>query len=354
MYHIQVLGASYGSLLASRLLLAGHRVSLVCTQIEADLINSEGFRVRIPTTNGSGPVELFSKDLPGKLVAITPENADPALYDLVVLAMQEPQYGAPELRTLLEGIAIARVPCLSIMNMPPLPFLARFSKLNVAECVRSYTDSTVWAPFDAALVTHCSADPQAVRAANGALNELDVRLATNFRAAPFEQPSHNAILKEVAESVELSKVVHHGLEIQPPVKLRVHASHYVGLSKLPMLITGNYRCFSGTGIRSIQEAVHDDVELSREVYESVCEALIRLGNPVETLVPFDKYAAAAESLTEPSSAAKAVNRGSSSIERVDRLVYIIAQQQSVRLKLLEEIVSCVDCRLEANQTRKQK
>jgi hypothetical protein len=47
-YNILILGASYGSLLASKLLFGGHSVKLVCLPAEADLINAEGFRVRLP------------------------------------------------------------------------------------------------------------------------------------------------------------------------------------------------------------------------------------------------------------------------------------------------------------------
>ena len=47
-YNILILGASYGSLLASKLLFGGHNVTLVCLPAEADLINVEGFRVRMP------------------------------------------------------------------------------------------------------------------------------------------------------------------------------------------------------------------------------------------------------------------------------------------------------------------
>ena len=43
-----ILGASYGSLFGTKLLLAGHSVSLVCTQGTADLINREGTVVRFP------------------------------------------------------------------------------------------------------------------------------------------------------------------------------------------------------------------------------------------------------------------------------------------------------------------
>ena len=47
-YNILMLGASYGSLLASKLLFGGHNIKLVCLPAEADLINAEGFRVRLP------------------------------------------------------------------------------------------------------------------------------------------------------------------------------------------------------------------------------------------------------------------------------------------------------------------
>jgi hypothetical protein len=65
-YNILLMGASYGSLLASKILFGGHTIHLVCLPAEADLINSEGFRVRLPvrgagslwsSTRGSCPAE---------------------------------------------------------------------------------------------------------------------------------------------------------------------------------------------------------------------------------------------------------------------------------------------------------
>jgi ketopantoate reductase len=46
-YRILILGASYGSLLGTKLLMAGHDVSLVCRASTAQLINDEGTDVRI-------------------------------------------------------------------------------------------------------------------------------------------------------------------------------------------------------------------------------------------------------------------------------------------------------------------
>ena len=39
-YEVLILGASYGSLFATKLLMAGHRVSMVCTRPTADLDQS--------------------------------------------------------------------------------------------------------------------------------------------------------------------------------------------------------------------------------------------------------------------------------------------------------------------------
>ncbi len=68
-YKILLLGASYGSLLASKLLFGGNSVHLVCLPAEADLINAEGFRVRMPIRGRKRPIEMDSRKLPGKVTA---------------------------------------------------------------------------------------------------------------------------------------------------------------------------------------------------------------------------------------------------------------------------------------------
>ena len=56
-YNILVLGAAYGSLLASKMLFGGHKIHHVCLPAEADLINAEGFKVKLPVR---GRAELNS------------------------------------------------------------------------------------------------------------------------------------------------------------------------------------------------------------------------------------------------------------------------------------------------------
>src|SRR2546423_14134260 len=147
-HRILILGASYGSLLATKLLLAGHSVKLVCLPHEAELINKEGTRVRMPVKGRDGLVEVDSRRLPGKLSAAVPAAISPKDYDLVALAMQEPQYRSPGVRELLEAIAKDKRPCMSIMNMPPLAYLARIPSLRLDNVRSAYTDPSGWDSFD--------------------------------------------------------------------------------------------------------------------------------------------------------------------------------------------------------------
>ena len=67
------------------------------------------------------------------------------------------------------------------------------------------------------------------------------------------------------------------------------------------------------------------------------------------MVPFEKYANAAQSLGSPSSAARALAGGAPNIERVDRLVQSVAAQKGMRLAALDEIVATVDAWLVRNR-----
>ena len=342
---ILILGASYGSLLATKLLLAGHAVKLACLPDEAALINREGTRVRLPVKGRAVALEVDSRRLPGALSADAPAAIDPGGYDLVALAMQEPQYAAPGVRELLARVAAARVPCLSIMNMPPLPYLKRIPGVDADACRGCYADATVWDAFDPDLVTLCSPDPQASRPPEEPSNVLVVRLPTNFKAARFPADGHTAMLRRLESDIEASRF--DGVEL--PVKLKVHESVFVPLAKWSMLVAGNYRCITREGMRSIRDTVHGDLETSRAAYAWVAALCRSLGADSADLVPFEKYAAAAQGLTGASSAARALFGGARNIERVDRLVQAVAAQKGMRLAVLDEIVKLVDAQLAANR-----
>lgn len=341
---VLILGASYGSLLSTKLLMAGHDVTLVCMPEEADLINSEGTVVRLTLRGEDAPRLLRSTDQPGKLDAVVPADADPAAYDLVALAMQEPQYSAPEIADLLARIGEARVPCMSIMNMPPLTYLKRIPSIDPAVVEPSFADPAVWAPIEPSLMTLCSPDPQAFRPPEEKLNFLHVGLPTNFKAAAFDDPEHTAILEKL--EADIAAVRLDGKDV--PVKLRVAASPYVPFAKWSMLLTGNYRCILADGVQPIREAVHGDIEASRATYHLVDELVRKLGANAEDQVPFEKYAAAAEQLLKPSSAARAIDAGAPRIERVDRLVLNLGKAMGMDMGPIAATVATVDARLAEN------
>jgi len=350
-YKILMMGASYGSLLASKLLFGGHRIHLVCLPAEADLINAEGFQVRLPVRGRKEPIVLDSRKLPGKVSAGPAAGVDPKDYDLVGLAMQEPQYRSAGVRELLDAVAKSRVPCMSIMNMPPLPYVKRIEGLNYDDLKPAYTDPSVWDSFDPGAITLNSPDPQAIRPPEEKVNVLQVTLPTNFKVARFDNPKSTAILHQLADEIEAIRYDTPEGKIELPVKLRVHDSIFVPLAKWAMLLAGNYRCVTKDGMRTAQEAVHSDTETSRSVYNFVNDLCVKLGASPGDLVPFEKYAAAAQSLTRPASAARALNNGAPYIERADKLVQLIAKQKGLQHPTIDATVALVDARLEANRKK---
>jgi hypothetical protein len=232
------------------------------------------------------------------------------------------------------------------MNMPPLPYLKRIAGLDTAALAGCYADASVWEGFDPARITLASPDAQAFRPAGHPKNVLHVGLPTNFKAARFESEEHTELLRELEADIESARLG----DLEIPVKLKVHDSLFVPLAKWPMLIAGNYRCIRAEGMVPIRDAVHEDVARSREVYEWVAGLCHKLGAQPGDLVPFEKYAQAADGLAKPSSAARALFAGALHIDRVDRLVRRIARQIGLQCDAaLHEIVGLVDERLARNR-----
>src|SRR4249920_1160330 len=339
--NILILGASYGSLLGTKLLMAGHNVTLVCRKKTAELINRDGTEVRIKLRDEAVHRAIFSRDLPGTLDAVEPADVDPSRYDLVGLAMQEPQYADHAIQALMIKIAEAKLPCLSIMNMPPLPYLKRIPALANMDLEEAYTNALVWERFKPGLVSLCSPDPQAFRPPEEAANVLHVGLPTNFKASAFADEAHNKLLREL--EADIDAVTLDGKDV--PVKLKVFDSLFVPLAKWSMLLTGNYRCITPNDPQSIRDAVHGDLKQSQAIYDHVDAVARKLGADPADQVPFAKYAKAAESLLKPSSAARAVAAGAPFIERVDLLVKLISHQLGQPNPEIDRTVEIVDQKL---------
>src|SRR5204863_10097818 len=158
--------------------------------------------VRLPVRGRKDPVVLESRKLPGKVTAGPATGVDRKAYDLIGLAMQEPQYRSPGVRELLDAVAKSRVPCMPIMNMPPLPYVKRIPGLDYKALEPAYTDPRVWDSFDPATITLNSPDPQAIRPPDEKVNVLMVTLPTNFKVARFPDEKSTAILRQLEKEIE--------------------------------------------------------------------------------------------------------------------------------------------------------
>ena len=158
-------------------------------------------------------------------------------------------------------------------------------------------------------------------------------------------------MRKLEKDVEAARFDAPEGKIELPVKLRVYELIFVPLAKWAMLCAGNYRCITADGMRTAQEAVHSNLEESRSVYNFVNDLCVKLGASPDDLVPFEKYAAAAQSLTRPASAARALNNGAPNIERADKLVQLIARQKGLSHPTLDATVALVDSRLDANRKK---
>ncbi len=130
-YNVLTLGASYGSLLATKLLV---RRPQDHDGVPAQRGRGVQYRGRPhphadPRPQGADRARTRANCRAASGRRASPTSTRPII-DLVALAMQEPQYRSPGVRELLDAVARAKVPCMSIMNMPPLPYLKRIPGLN--------------------------------------------------------------------------------------------------------------------------------------------------------------------------------------------------------------------------------
>ena len=114
-------------------------------------------------------------------------------------------------------------------------------------------------------------------------------------------------------------------------------------------MTGNYRCVLDETVQPIQQAVHSDLEQSREVYAWVADLCQLLGASPDDMVVFDKYASAAMGLLKPSSAARALVAGAEQIERIDLLIKLVAAQRGGQSDSVDATVARVDAWLARNR-----
>lgn len=349
--HLLVLGAAYGLLPAVRMAQAGHCVTVMCRAEEQADLAAHGAKISFLRRDGqigqtlTAPAERGPSTQAGRLGLIG-ADVDPAGFDMVFSALAEPHLAAPEIGQLFARIAAARRPLVVLANLLPLPFLARFAQVDLAALRPAYQGRAVWAGIDPDLVTAASPDAQAVRADPACAHHLTVTLASNFKIAPFVGADHQQILAQIAADVGAFR--QNGLPL--PVRMMAQASAFVPLAKWPMLMTGNCRSVTLSGPpRPIADAVGDDPDQSRQIYDHVTEIIRRIGADAADIVPFVAYASAAKALTRPSSLARALAKGATEVERIDLMIARTAAALALQSPLIDTIVAQIEARLATNR-----
>ena len=350
---VLVLGASYGILPAVKLALAGHAVTIVAREEEIAAMACGPVQIELAMRRTGRRIILdapvAAHPAPGSVTLRPPAEAAADQADFALLAMQEPHFAAPEVATLVARLAAARVPCLSLMTLPPPPFLARLGTVPLSAIEGVFSAQETWALLDPALVSVASPDAQALRLDRARPGVLTVTLASNFKAAPFADAAAQLLLERLARDMSHLQVQAGEKLVRPPVALIAASSLHVPLAKWPMLLAGNCRSITETGPRPIADAVHADLPASHALYDAVSDVVLRLGASRADLVPFDAYARAAAQLARPSSLARALESGAANVERIDRLVLNLMRHFDQDDRSVAKISSLIDELLEANR-----
>ena len=339
--NILVLGASYGLLFAARAALGGHRVDIVGRVDEVTQINRDRICVNFPARRKSEKIEISEHTANLDVHAIIPSQAIPQHYDIVVLAMQENQFLDPEIYDLAVKIAESRVPVLSVMNMALPPYLKRLDNVWHPSLTSVYHRPDLWERFDPANFSHSSPDPQAIRTDASNSSELTVTLGSNFKIAPFKSRRDQNLISQLCRTANAAPNLTDASVSKPSVYFIACHSEHVPLAKWPMLMTGNYRCITDSAPTSIRDAVHQNLEVSEAIYDTVTALCRELGARDLDMVSFASYAKATRLLIRPSSVARALEQENPRVERMDILIEKLLGSRNMGSDLISQIVNRV-------------
>ena len=325
---VLIVGANYGLLLAGMMLERNIQVDVFGTENQVKVLNEEGFTINSneknwkfrPSNNWDGINSVQNKN-----------------YDLAVLAVQEPSLANQVLGNILSYLSKKSVPIFSIMNIPFFQFLTETIGIkNIDNLDHIYSSINHTKELKSNLIINSNPEPQVFSLEK--FNELSVRLGGVFRCSSLNMLNYDLVKK-------LTMVVNEGL----PVRIKQYESPWVSISKLPMLVTGNYRCFDSNQLRSIHEAIQSDIILSEVIYNQVVDILKKLGASRETIIPFRAYLKASIKLDAPSSVCRAIDKGKANVERVDRLVQSLGKSINFKSPEIDSIVNNIDYVISSKQ-----
>lgn len=340
---ILIVGASYGLLLTSLLQSKGFGVTIFCSDQEKKILTCSGINIvksEFHKFNINNGVQISSHNF-SVISDLNEAISSLSKIKLIFLAVSEIHLYSDSLTKLISSSNKLLIPKISFMNLPIPSFL--MDRLNISPKVISdvyLNHNHLLELLPENLTMICNPEPQVFRPGHD-FNTIQIRLGGTFRVCRSSSSYTNNIFDSF-----LTSFAKHEPTFDLPISLRAYESCFIGLSKLPMLMAGNYRCFNNQGdLISISEAVSNNVNLSQSIYESVILLLKKMGAKRSELIPFRLYYAVSSKLTAPSSVCRSIANGAASIERADKLIYSLMGLYNCDNTLIADIVHSVDSKL---------
>lgn len=331
MLNCLIFGASYGSLIAAKLIEANHNVKIFCSEKELELIQK--FNLKVTINSISKKQYKFEYKLNDQFQVYSSYDFSLNDIDIVFFAMQEHHFNSENLVKILNDISKKKIPIVSILNLLPYTYLSKFKKVKVDNIQNVYKSLKIWDKINTKFFTTTSPDPQIFFPNREYDNSMIVTLPSNFKVAKFEDDKSNQILDKLSHSIR---------SLKHPIQIKIYDTSFVPLAKWPMLICGNYRCVKKKDFLPICDVVNSDLLLSEKIYNQVIFLCKKIGAENDIFVPFNHYQKRSKMLTGPSSVAKALKNGSNTVERTDILISQIADQFKIKIDGLDEIVNNIN------------
>ena len=241
---------------------------------------------------------LDSRKLPGKVTAGGAAGVNPKDYDLVGLAMQEPQYRSPGVRELLDAVAKSKRAlhvdhehaAAALRQAHPRPRLrCAQARLHRSDGVGQFRSR----PADAEQ-PRSAGDPSAGREGQRAAWS---RCRPISRSRKFDNDKYTAILRQLEKDIDAARFDTPEGKIELPVKLKrarfdFRAAGEMGDAARRQLSLHHQRRHAH---RARSGAYATSRSRARSTISSSTSASSSAPTPSD-LVPFEKYAAAAQSL----------------------------------------------------------
>ena len=328
---VLILGASYGSLLAIKLLLAGHTVKLICLPAEAELINR-----RHPGAHAGEGARRPGRDRLAQAAGQTVRRRPGRRRSVRLRSRRARDAGAAvplgrrarAARRGGQGEGAVHVD----HEHAAAALTSRASRASTSTACRALLHRRERlgrlrsALHDAVQPGPAGVPPAGRKSQRAAGQAADQLQGGALRVAD----AHTAMLRRLAgghrgRAVRHRSRQHRAARQAPGARLDLRAAREMGDAarrQLSLRAAGRRAQHQGGGAWRYRA--------SRSVYDWVVEVCMSLGAAESDLVPFEKYASAALSLQSPSSAARALAAGAPNIERTDRLVQTIAAQKGMR------------------------